>query len=383
MAMANAPLEVSSLYSAINDFSAALYNELGQDKTKQNFVFSPLSIHLVLFLASVGAKGSTYEEITNALRLPKQGAEMLPLYKEFLFYHEEAEELKLKTGVFIDKSFNVNPNFIEKAQRYLDSTVESLNFANDPAKQIDYLNEWVQNYTDGKINNLFVPGSISQDTKIVLANTIHFSDQWKDPFLTEEMMDMPFYITPAKSISRPMLHKVKRYQYYKDSTYKFSAMRIPYKGNFDMIVLLPDAVDGLSELESNLAKINIIEMSRKMTTHLVTVCLPKFKIEEAFSLLSPLKNMGCPTIFTEKADFTDLAPRTSNSLYVSNVLHKATIDVSENGTEATAATALIMVTKVMTISNPVDKVNFQVDHPFIFAIANKEFVLFMGRVKEF
>ncbi|KAL4149577.1 hypothetical protein QTP88_003503 [Uroleucon formosanum] len=367
-----------SLSLANHDFSFSLYQELAKTE-KGNIFFSPFSIHVIMFMASVGAASKTFDEMIKTIHLNKT-THSLEGYKNLLEdLLSENDNMKIATGMFVDETFNVKKSFVENSRKYLNSSMEKLNFKNDPNEQRLYLNNWVLSKTNNKIKDLFPEGSITKDTALVLANAVHFHSSWVYKFNDAE--DDSFYVTPSNKVPVKMMTLVHDLQYYHDNDLKFAALELPYNHYaFKMIILLPDAKDGLKELENNLSKINLNDISNKMSQYHVTVKLPRFKLEQSLQLEDTLSKLGCPTMFTPAANFSNIVE--SGDLHVSKVLHKAYVDVNEKGTEAAAATALIMVKYSARYPiEPLKKVEFHADRPFVVAVASRaNDVLFMGRL---
>ncbi|XP_015375357.1 PREDICTED: serpin B4-like isoform X3 [Diuraphis noxia] len=377
MALSN----IEALSLANHDFSFSLYKELAKTETG-NMFYSPFSIHVIMFMASVGAASKTFDEMINVIHLNKTTHSM-EAYKNLLEdLISENDNLKLATGMFVDTAFNVKDSFVENSKKYLNSSMEKLNFKNDPEQQRQYINNWVLSKTNNKIKDLFPKDSITQATALVLANAVHFKSAWAHKFNDAE--DDSFYVTPSNKVTVKMMTLVHDLQYYHDSDLKFAALELPYEHHaFKMIILLPDAKDGLKDLENNFSKIKLHEISNKMTQHHVTVKLPRFKLEQSLQLEETLSNLGCPTMFTRAANFSNIVE--DGDLYVTKVVHKAYVDVNELGTEAAAATGLtIMVTSLFRPPPPRPNVNFIANHPFMLSIIyrNKD-VLFIGRLSKF
>ncbi|KAL5234128.1 hypothetical protein ACI65C_001538 [Semiaphis heraclei] len=370
--------DLEALSLANHDFSFSLYKELAKTETG-NIFYSPFSIHVIMFMASVGAASKTFDEMINVIHLNKTTHSM-EAYKNLLEdLLSENDNLKLATGMFVDTAFNVKDSFVENSKKYLKSSMEKLNFKNDPEQQRQHINNWVLSKTNNKIKDLFPKDSITQATALVLANAVHFKSGWAHKFNDAE--DDSFYVTPSNKVTVKMMTLVHDLQYYHDSDLKFAALELPYEHHaFKMIILLPDAKDGLKDLENNFSKINLHEISNKMTQHHVTVKLPRFKLEQTLQLEETLSNLGCPTMFTRAANFSNIVE--NGDLYVTKVVHKAYVDVNELGTEAAAATALTMVKYSARYPvEPPKKVEFHADRPFVVAIVSRTFdVLFMGRL---
>ncbi|XP_050548235.1 serpin B4-like, partial [Daktulosphaira vitifoliae] len=289
---------------------------------------------------------------------------------------EKNDAVKLATGMFVEKSFNIKQSYVEKVLKYLNSSVDELDFKSQPENQRSYINQWVENKTNGKIKNLFPSGSIDKDTSLILASALHFKNNWEDDFNTA--VDELFYLAAGQSVTTKMMHLNENLKYYHDSDLELSAIELPYINyDYKMMILLPDAKDGLSKLENNLSKIKLFEISKKMSTYTVDVKMPKFKIEQEYNLVDVLNKLGCSSMFSSNANFSEIS---DGPIVVNDVLHKAFIDVDEKGTEAAAATGLKIVPMSALIA---PNAQFYADHPFIFAImTRKNDILFMGNLKK-
>ncbi|XP_050527349.1 leukocyte elastase inhibitor-like isoform X2 [Daktulosphaira vitifoliae] len=368
---------LDSLSLANYDFSLSLYSKFS--KQDGNIIYSPFSIHVIMFMASVGAAGKTFDEIINTIYLTKDN-HLLDAYKELLDNLNEHNVLKIATGMFIDNSFKVKQHYIDKTCKYLNSTMEKVNFKENPEHQREYINSWVENKTNGKIKDLFSAESINKDTALVLANAIHFKNGWKHKF--SDTVDEPFYISKGNEINVKMMTLTKNVYYFHNEHLKYAALELPYDKNYyRMIILLPDAKDGIDSLENNLSNIKLSELSKKMTTYNVNVKLPRFKIEQSFDLENVLAELGCSSMFSREANFSEICDSPNDTLCVSKVVHKAFIDVDENGTEAAAATGMAIALN-KCIMKQLDSVKFFANHPFVILILGKNNVpLFIGRIK--
>ncbi|XP_025406326.1 leukocyte elastase inhibitor-like isoform X5 [Sipha flava] len=371
---------LEALNLANHDFSLSLYTELAKKETG-NIFYSPFSIHVIMFMASVGAASTTFDEMIATIHLNKT-THSLETYKELLDdLISDSENLKLATGMFVDTNFNVKSSYVENTNKYLKATMEKLNFKQNPEKQRQYINNWVLQKTNDKIKNLFPKDSINEGTPLVLANAIHFKSGWAHKFRDAE--DEPFYLTPNNKVTVKMMTLVHDLSYYHNDELKFAALELPYEHHaFKMMILLPDEKDGLKNLENNLSKIKIHEISNKMSQYHVTVKLPRFKLEQSLQLEDTLSNLGCPTMFSRAANFSNIAE--SGDLYVSKVVHKAYVDVNEKGTEAAAATGMIFAfMSAPYVYPPKPEVQFVADHPFFLSIASRNNdVLFVGRLSK-
>lgn len=370
---------LEALTLANHDFSFSLYTELAKTETG-NLFYSPFSIHVIMFMASVGAAAKTFDEMIATIHLNKTTHSM-EAYKDLLEdLINENDNLKLATGMFVDSAFNVKDSFVENSKKYLKSSMEKLNFQTEPEKQRKYINNWVLGKTNNKITDLFPEGSIDKSTALILANAVHFKSAWDHKF--NDAVDEPFYLTPNNKVTVKMMTLRHNLQYYHDNDLKFAALELPYEHHaFKMIILLPDVKDGLKNLENNFSKIKLHEISKKMSQYHVTVKLPRFKLEQSLQLKDTLTKLGCPTMFTREANFSNIAE--NDNLYVSKVVHKAYVDVNEEGTEAAAATGMHFALLSNVTPRPKPDVTFVADHPFVVAILSRtDDVLFLGRLSK-
>ncbi|XP_008183051.1 leukocyte elastase inhibitor isoform X2 [Acyrthosiphon pisum] len=359
------------LRSANHNFSFSVYKEVAKTETG-NIFYSPFGIHLIMFMASTGAASKTFDEMVATLHLNETSYSM-EAYRQLLEDLTSANyNLKLATGMFVDTDFDVKDSFVENSKKYLKSSMEKLDFRNDPERQRRYLNNWVLIQTNNKIKDFFsCKDSITKDTALVLVNAVHFKSDWAHTF--KHVYDDFFYVTPSNKVTVKMMTLTRDFQYLHDTVLKFKALELPYKHHgFKMTILLPDDKNGLKNLENNFSKFKIHEISEKMTQNYVKVKLPRFKIIQSLELDKTLSNLGCPTMFTPgAANFSNIVE--DGKLYVTKISHKAYVDVNEDGTEAAAVTSLRCGSRPSK--------DFIVDHPFIFFISTMcNFILFVGRM---
>jgi serpin B len=229
---------------------------------------------------------------------------------------------------------------------------------------------------------LAVQGNIDQNTVLVLASAVHFQNMWKDKFT--EIKNNMFCLSPDEHIEIQMMHRTGYYNYYKDDINKFAALEIPYQfGDFDLLVVLPDKMDGLKTLEktflSDSTKFPVLLAS--LTTHKVVLGLPKFKFESDLDLEKTMHNLGCGDMFTTGADFSKISSSGAGKLKVDSIKHRTLVDVNENGTEATGVTGTNIAVYSGSFVPPNPKtVHFHACHPFMFIIKKGNDIVFMGRL---
>jgi serpin B len=250
-----------------------------------------------------------------------------------------------------------------------------LDFAADPESSRDTINNWISDQTEGRIKDLIPRGALDKLTRLVLTNAIYFNAAWATPFEKSQTQDGPFHLQSGGQVTVPMMRQTKSFGYAEGQNYQ--AVELPYDGReLSMVILLPksgqfDAFEGAL----NAGQVNTILKNLKQRQ--VVLSLPRFKIESEFNLAATLAAMGMPAAFSSEADFSGMDG--GKNLFISDVIHKAFVTVDEAGTEAAAATAVVMgLTSVM----PEQPVEVTVDRPFVFLIRDVQTgaILFVGRI---
>ena len=371
------PHPVPHIVSISNDkFSAKLYDLLR--KKHENLVFSPLSISVVMGMLSTGARGKTLKQIKKGLFFPPSHT-LQTGYKNIIPGIMSTKDFTIETAnkVFVKKGFSILRNFQEILINSFQTNIQEMDFGNSQ-EAADEINDWVEERTRDKIEDLIKPDMINQDTSLVLVNAIYFKSNWAKKFGRTETTN--FHISSYKSVEVPMMWKSDEVLYATLGSLSSTMLELPYKGGrIVMQVLLPETKFGLDKLEDKLKNVDIqklFERENKYTE--VVIGLPKFKQENRLQLNEDLRALGLRNMFSSRADFSGITE--GGGLYVSNVVQKAFIEVDEEGTEATAATGAVVGTESGSIG-PLPPL-FLADHPFVFYIRDKEsgMLLFQGRV---
>lgn len=376
-------LDLSEVIDGNNQFALDLYQEL---RTMEgNLFFSPSSISTALAMTYAGAAGETELEMAKTLhfKLPNERLhEAMKTLQEFWKLPEESNGIRLNLAnrLWGQESQIFLPEFLAVTREQYDAELARLNFANsDDARQT--INDWVEDQTANKITDLIPAGAISADTKLVLTNAVYFHGDWSDPFEKKRTKDEDFHLTAAKTIKVPMMHRWDEFRY--GAVDDLQILELPYgDGSLSMVVFLPKEVEGLSDLEAKLTLENLQRWTASTQQDVkVKVYLPRFKTTSQFEMSSTLKAIGMETAFDAKsADFSGMTG--GKDLFVSAVIHKAFVDVNEEGTEAAAATGIIMEITSAPIEKPKEPPVFRADHPFLFMIRDNrnEAILFVGRI---
>ena len=325
-----------------------------------------------------GARGQTAEEMCQVLRLCKLKYRVHALFHATLASLNAAHgryTLSLANGVFVDTRFTLRQSYRSLLSNCYSASFEQLNFTGDPTGAADYINQWVEDRTNEKIQEIVYPTDV-EDAALALANAIYFNGTWKCQFDPDRTAVAPFRVSSSESTQVNMMTQTARFRYSVNRRLNCQILELPYKGNrLAMYILLPTKVDGLASLERRLTFSSITSALAQLRPRRISVAIPRFKMTVGKNLPEVLQAMGMNLAFKLVADFTGIS--TVRPLFVSDVIHKAFIGVDEEGTEATAATVV-----VLTHETPPSQKKFVADHPFVFLIRDKitGMILFFGRL---
>ena len=379
-------------------FALKLYDQLNNQKG--NLFLSPYSISTALAMTHAGARGETETEMTKALQFPtfpdKEGGplgreRLHAAFSELKLGLREAQkqgnvELSIANALWPQKNYAFRPEYLNLIERDYDSVGRPLDYAN-AEKARGIINRWVEEETKEKIKDLIPSGVLDSLTRMVLTNAIYFKGDWLTQFKEKSTREMPFKISPDKTVQTPMMYQKGNFGYYQDADVQ--VLEMPYKGdNVSMFVLLPNQGGGqpfrrptnppakkktLADLEKMLSPAKLSEWIGKVRRTKINTWFPKFKMTSEFSLSQQLQALGMKKAFGD-ADFSGM--NGTKNLYISAVLHKAFVEVNEEGTEAAAATAV-----VISLKSARRYPSFRADHPFLFLIRDKATgsILFLGR----
>jgi len=269
------------------------------------------------------------------------------------------------------------PDFQKRIEINYQGGLYPVDFRNAAEAARRTINTWVEEQTKGKIEDLLKPRHVDSRTLLILTNAIYFKALWASPFSKEKTLPGDFLATPSDRVRVDMMNLAGRFRYYEEGG--LQALELPYKGDtLAMIVLLPRSKDGLTQLESTLSPSKLESWVSKLASRRVEVGLPKFKLTEESELKGPLSELGMPIAFDlRKADFSGMTG--TREFAISAVMHKAFVEVDEKGTEAAAATGVVMSRMAVVAAPPAV---FRADHPFFFLVRDTRTgsILFMGRL---
>lgn len=347
-----------------------------------NLFFSPYSMYTAFAMAYEGAKGKTAAEIAGVFAFPEGAEELrgaLARLKTDLDASSKESEFIQANSFWAQKGYKFLPDYLKTLKKDYAAEARNADFKTKTEAARAEINSWTAKQTKGKIAELFPADSLDAMTRLVLVNAVYFKGKWQEAFDKEMTFDADFTKSGGEKIKVKMMSAPKARSAQYTETEDLQAVRLPYKGGgLSMLILLPKREKALADIEKGFGAAKLEELRKNLSEEKVKVYLPRFKFSAGFKLNSALAALGMPTAFTDKADFSGMDG--TLDLYIQNAFHKAFVDVSEEGTEAAAATGIAMGLKSM----PMGQMVFRADRPFLFFIEDSMtgLVLFMGRMED-
>lgn len=367
-----------------NAFAGDLWAHMRE--TDGNLAVSPASISLALAMTWAGAEGNTAQQMSDTLHFGDDAAAYHAAAGAVLSaYGQDHDEytLRIANRLFGQQGYAWQDDFLRTTRDVYGAPLEPVDYvsAADPARL--RINGWVADQTNDRIRDLIPSGGVDSDTRLVLTNAIYFLGDWLSPFESSSTHDQAFH-TADGATRVPTMHQENNFGY--ANVDGVQLLEMPYAGGeLSMLVALPEARDGLPAVEAGFDAQTLATWVSALSNQHVNVALPKFRVDpaEPLSLGDALAAMGMPDAFGDEADFSAMADpaETGDHLHISRVFHKAFVAVDEEGTEAAAATAVVMSRESAAMPSGVP---FVADHPFLFFIRDTQSgaVLFMGRVAD-
>jgi len=380
--LATATADRAAVVEGNNAFAIDLY---GQLRTQSgNLFFSPDSISTALAMTYAGARGDTATEMAKTMHFTLPLQRLHPAMGGILANlnaPHDAYQLRIANALWAQQGYTFLDDFLKLTKSDYGAGFKQVDFKDATEAARLTINQWVEQQTDNKIKDLLQPGVLSSRTRLVLTNAIYFKGDWQTQFDKAQTRDEDFHLSAAQNVKASMMHREGGFNYFDGGT--FQILEIPYKSaELSMIVLLPKDVGGMFALEQSLTAPNTRQwLGQLRPVPKVIMTLPKFKMTQQFELQDTLGAMGMTLAFDAHADFSGMTG--NREFYISAAIHKAYIDVNEEGTEAAAATAVVMRSMMARMQQPAPPV-FRADHPFIFLIRDNRSggILFMGRVTD-
>ena len=356
----------------------------------ENVIFSPISISLALSMTLAGAESSTEQAMKEALQLSLLEEEIHPAFNAILLAIEKSQEdlpedsegskfqLNIANSIWTQTGYDFKEIFMDTLARHYGAGIYNVNFMEDPESARLAINDWIEEETEEKIKDIIPPGAINTLTRLVLANAIYFNGSWRYPFKESATTQAPFKLLDGSESNVDMMTlSGESLLYSKGENYQ--AVQLPYLSpDFVMTILVPDEAAFL-DFESSIDTEKLGNILNELSFRPVNLKMPKFDFTTSVNAKDPLSTLGMEeAFFADSADFSGITDL--EKLYISDVLHKATITVDEQGTEAAAATVVIMRAESM----PAEPISLIIDRPFLFFIRHESSgtILFMGHVVE-
>ncbi len=362
--------------NALNAYSLDLYQNIKIED--DNMIMSPLSIYTALLIAYEGANGDTKNEFLTTLNMlePESLNSFNEFTKKLSTCSDTSNKMIISNALWVQYNLKYDKTYKEKINNRYSANFKLIDFAKNK-RTVSAINSWVSQKTQGCIKNIINSNEINEHSKLIISNAIYFSGTWKDEFDKDDTKPANFYTIKGDTSRVDFMHKTENLGYYENS--EFQILRKPYK-NYDnsFCIILPKKGNTLNGLENSLNNTLLNSILSKMRYPEVKLTMPKFKLENNYSLKKTLQEMGLKLAFSPEADFSGISK--DEQLMLSKVLHKTYIEINELKTEAAAATIIEIEDGESGMEEPEPKV-FNANHPFIFLILDNETdaIVFMGR----
>jgi serpin B len=381
------PAELTELVSGNNAFAFDLYQAM--HTADGNLIYSPYSISLAFAMPYAGARAATASQMAEVLHYTLADGKLHPAFNALDLdlarrpdqaanvNDKDRFQLSIANSLWGQDGWSFRPEYLDLLAINYGAGMRLVDFAKAPESARKQINDWVSDQTKKRIENIIPPGVLDQSTRLVLANAIYFKATWQREFDANDTADKPFHLLDGTTVLTPMMTFGHSVQLSYAAGEGWQAVALPYKGGLtEMVIIVPDS-GNFAAFESTLTARRYNEIVAAFQPQSVELSMPKFKFESEYGLKDLLTGMGMTNAFDpDTADFSgidDLHP-----LYIDNALHKAFIAVDEKGTEAAAATVILMAPASM----PLEGIKLTIDRPFIYVIRDvpTETILFMGRV---
>jgi len=369
---------VQEVVNANNQFAFELYSELNKAENS-NIFYSPYSISSAIAMTYEGAKGQTADEMKSVFHFPESNIlrpNFAAIYND-INKRTKAYELRTGNALWVQHDYPFLEDYTNRVEKYYGGKAANLDFIKETEKSRQTINSFIEEQTNNKIKDLIPSGALTPIMRLVLTNAIYFKGTWEWEFDKSDTREQDFKITPTNIVKTPMMFMDNdKAEFNYADIGDLQILELPYKGEeISMLILLP--TENLAAIEPSLTAEKLKEWKSQMNEFkLDAIYLPKFEFDTKYFMKDTLSAMGMPTAFEwPGADFSGMDG--TEMLYIDKVIHQAYVKVDEKGTEAAAATAIMV-----GFGSAGPRNVFRADHPFIFIIQEKETgnVLFMGRV---
>ncbi|XP_017684209.1 PREDICTED: ovalbumin-related protein Y-like [Lepidothrix coronata] len=384
---------MGSISAANAEFCFDVYKELTVHHANDNIIFSSLSLISTLSMLYLGARGNTQSQMEKVLHFDNvTGDRDTPdsqcgpsehihsTLKDLLSdvtRQNATYSLRIADRIYIDKTYPVLQEYIKCAKKFYKAELEEVNFKTAAEEARQLINSWVEKETNGRIQDLIVPDSVGLDTALVFVNAIYFKGIWKTAFREEDTREVPFNVTEQESRPVQMMFQNSTFKVGRVAAEKMKILELPYtSGELSLLVLLPDDIFGLEQLENKISYERLMKWTSPsvMERKRVKVYLPRMKVEKKYNLTSVLTALGMTDLFSPSANLSGIS--SAESLKISEAVHEAYMEVTEEGTEVTGSAVV-----KGDIQESSESEEFRADHPFLFMIRHNpsDLILFFGR----
>ena len=372
--------DIASLSDGNSAFAVDMYKKI--TGANDNVFFSPYSISIALAMTWGGARNQTERDMASVLHFPFPQAQLHSAFNALdlaLVRHARTSgfELHIVNQLWGEKTYTFLPDYLKMVSVDYGAAMRLLDFIGNPEPSRVVINTWVADSTNQRITDLIPAGIIDAVTRLVLTNAIYFKAQWADTFFSSDTRDNTFCRSQGDSLLTKFMQREGDYRY--DSTADYQAVELPYKGEATSMLIVLPAPGKMAQVEASLSTAFLRSVFPSLHSTRVSVCLPKFKFTtKSVSLSEILQSLGMAVAFGDNADFSGI--NGTGGLCIGDVFHKAFVQVDENGTEAAAATAVV-VRDAMVMPPPVF---FMANRPFIFLIRDVQTnaILFIGKLND-
>ncbi len=398
-----APSSAAGTNQVVNDlntFAFELYHQL--QTPDQNVIVSPYSLSSLLSLLVSGAAENTRTQLIHLLHLENiSNIDQINISLETLnaaldmanqcqgwmgcHFNKLTKQLGMKqtkniliaNALWADNKFTYLPSYLASIKSNHAINFYRVDFTNNPEKARIKINDWVENNTSGYIQNLIPEGAVTPITRLILTNAIYFKGLWQLPFKSDMTQQQAFTLQTGSKVQVPMMHQQDKFAYTENTDLQL--LQLPYANStLAMAILLPKANHSLQEIQQQLNSSTFSQLLQSVSRQKVNVNMPRFKLASTFNSLSKtMQALGLTDAFNDKANFSNMS---NSTLFISDIIQKAMVQVDETGTVAAAATGVLMsATSIIQESPPIE---FNADHPFLFFIYDTQsnVILFMGQV---
>lgn len=369
------PKLTPSLAESCNDFAFALHKTLPRSG---NIVFSPWSLFYALGMISLGADGNTLKEMQDSMLLGHMQPESVHFsfkqLRDHLVRYDQDYEMNMFATVLVQEKSDVSPVYKLRLQRYYDADIHDVDFVELGQLVTQWINVWTSLKTSGKIKEVMttVP---HPDTVMLLVTVNYFRGVWEEAFNVSNTAATLFYNNDKSTKMIEMMFATRNFSSYQGNDLSVYAVDIPMKGDISFLFIMPEKMEDFDQLQSNLSSAFFVKLYEKMYETTLELGIPKFQASSRLDLRDSLKSLGMSSLFSGDADLGQISG--SKTLYVNEVIHKASVELNEEGAVATSVNVVSVIAKIKA-----ERVVF--DRPFVFLIRDKKsgIILFMGRISQ-